>query len=114
VDSSSTVFFSFIAQQIPREPKHVSGRILVISICFTGAVLFWSYSAGLVSFLTFEKYEYPIKTLAVSCFEAIYYMPTYLMLYSSIFVFFRATNSYYNMSVCGCKVFSLAQTHKMK
>jgi hypothetical protein len=62
----ATVFYSFIAQDISTEPSSVSGRILVLSVCITGAVLFWSYSAGLVSFLTVEKYEYPIKTLNVS------------------------------------------------
>jgi hypothetical protein len=66
VDSVATVFYSFIAQDIPREPRSVSGRILVLSVCINGGVLFWSYSAGLVSFLTVEKYEYPIKTLNVS------------------------------------------------
>jgi hypothetical protein len=66
VDSMATVFYSFIAQDIPTEPSSVSGRILVLSVCINGGVLFWSYSAGLVSFLTVEKYEYPIKTLNVS------------------------------------------------
>jgi hypothetical protein len=66
MDSMATVFYSFIAQDIPTEPSSVSGRILVLSVCINGGVLFWSYSAGLVSFLTVEKYEYPIKTLNVS------------------------------------------------
>ncbi len=66
LDSTSTVFYSFIGLDIPVEPKQISGRILCLSICLTGAILFWSYSAGLVSFLTFEKYNFPIKSLQVS------------------------------------------------
>ena len=33
--------------------------------------MFWSYSAGLVSSLTVEKYDFPIKSLQVSLMELI-------------------------------------------
>ena len=32
----------------------------------TGALVYWSYCAGLTSFLTVEKYEYPIKSMEAS------------------------------------------------
>ena len=66
LDSFTTTFFSILGLGIPSKPRNGSGRILVLSICLTGAVVFWSYSAGLVSFLTVEKYEFPIKSLKVS------------------------------------------------
>ena len=61
----ATVYFSFIAQDIPVDPKRIPGRILIFTTCVTGALLFWSYSASLVSFLTIENTNFPIKTYAV-------------------------------------------------
>jgi hypothetical protein len=66
-DCLATVFYSFIGLDIPLDPNRISHRILVISTCLTGGLLFWSYSAGLVSFLTIEKFDYPVKSFAVSC-----------------------------------------------
>ena len=65
-DSLATVFYSFIGLDIPINPIKTSNRILVMSICLTGGLLFWSYSAGLVSVLTIEKFDYPIKSYYVS------------------------------------------------
>ncbi len=65
-DSIGTVFYSLIGQGIPINPMEISHRILVFSICLTGGVLFWSYCAGLVSFLAVEKLDYPIKSYGVS------------------------------------------------
>jgi hypothetical protein len=65
-NSSGTVFFSFIGLGTETDPKSLSSRILLISIYITGAILFWSYSAVLVSFLTVEKIDFPIKTFKVS------------------------------------------------
>ncbi len=72
-DFLSTVFNSFIGQGIPISPTGISHRILVLSICLTGGLLFWSYSAGLVSFLTVEKFDYPIKNYRVSYMLQILY-----------------------------------------
>jgi len=60
-----TILFSFIAQEIPVKPKSVPDRILIITISFSGAILFWSYSACLTSFLTVENYVYPITSFQV-------------------------------------------------
>ena len=66
-DLIETIFYSFIGLAIPLDPIKISHRILIISICLTGGLLFWSYSAGLVSFLTVEKFDYPVKSFNVSC-----------------------------------------------
>ena len=42
-----------------------SGRIFVLNACMTGAIIFWSYNAGLVSFLTVDNIQYPIQSLQV-------------------------------------------------
>ena len=63
--SAFTVFYSLLGLGIPSRPKQSSGRILCLSICITGAVIFWSYSAGLVSCLTVETYDLPIQSLQV-------------------------------------------------
>ena len=65
-NSSGVVLFSFIGLGTDADPKRVPSRILFISIYVTGAALFWSYSAVLVSFLTIEKNDFPIKTYSVS------------------------------------------------
>jgi hypothetical protein len=33
--------------------------------CLTGAVIFWSYNAGLISELAVEKFNFPISSLKV-------------------------------------------------
>ena len=63
-----TVYFSFLAQDIPIYPRGIPGRVLILTTCVTGALLFWSYSASLVSFLTFEKIDFPIKSYQVRFF----------------------------------------------
>ena len=65
-NSTAIVYYSFLGQGIPPVPKGLSGRILIFSICLTGGLFFWSYSAGLVSFLTIEKFEFPVQTVEVS------------------------------------------------
>jgi hypothetical protein len=64
--SIAIIYCSFLGQGIPSVTKGLSGRILTFSICLTGALFFWSYSAGLVSFLTIEKFEFPVQTIKVS------------------------------------------------
>ena len=66
LESAATAFYSLLGLGIPSKPNNDSGRILCLSICLTGAVLFWSYSAGLVSYLTVEKYDFPINSMQVS------------------------------------------------
>jgi len=46
--------------------KGVPSRILIFSLCVTGALLFWSYSACLTSFLAAEKLTFPITSFSVS------------------------------------------------
>ena len=41
----------------------VTGRTLVLSVCVTGAIVFWAYNAGLTSLLTVENIVFPIKKL---------------------------------------------------
>jgi hypothetical protein len=65
-DSTAVVFYSCIGLGISITPIAISHRILILAISLTGAILFWSYSAGLVSFLTVEKIDYPIKSYKVS------------------------------------------------
>jgi hypothetical protein len=61
------VFYSFIGQGISISASKTSQRMLIFSIYITGGVLLWSYSAVLISFLTVEKLDYPIKSYRVSC-----------------------------------------------
>jgi len=65
-NSLAIVFYSFLALDIPIKPRGVPRRILIFSVCLTGALLYWSYSACLVSFLTAEKIIFPITSLSVS------------------------------------------------
>jgi hypothetical protein len=64
-DIPETVFFSFIGQGVPINPNGLTGRVLLFSVSITGAVIFWSYSAGLVSFLTVDKIDFKINTYSV-------------------------------------------------
>jgi hypothetical protein len=64
-DIPETVFFSFIGQGVPINPNRLTGRVLLFSVSITGAVIFWSYSAGLVSFLTVDKIDFKINTYSV-------------------------------------------------
>ena len=65
VESFLVLFNSLLALGLSVEPKTKTTKILCFSICMTGALAFWSYSAALISFMTVEKSEYPIKTLEV-------------------------------------------------
>jgi hypothetical protein len=64
--SAEAIFFSLIGQGIELIPRRIYMKILLLSICVTGAIVYWSYCAGLVSTLTVENYEFPIKTFQVS------------------------------------------------
>jgi hypothetical protein len=64
--SIEAVFFSLIGQNTETVTRGIHTRIIFLSICVSGAIIYWSYCAGLVSLLTIEKYEYPIKSFLVS------------------------------------------------
>jgi hypothetical protein len=61
----ATVFFSFLALEIPIKPSGIPRKIVILSVCLTGALLYWSYCACLVSFLTAEKIIFPITSFSV-------------------------------------------------
>ena len=65
IEITETVFFSFIGQGVPINPNGLTGRVLLFSVSITGAIIFWSYSAGLVSFITFDKIDFIINTYSV-------------------------------------------------
>jgi len=65
-NSLATVSFSSLALDIPVKPIGIPRRILIFSVCLTGALLYWSYCACLVSFLTAEKVVFPITSFSVS------------------------------------------------
>ena len=66
VESFLILLCSLLAIGFSTQPKTIPTRILFLSICATGALVYWSYSAALISFLTVEKYEYPVKSLEAS------------------------------------------------
>jgi hypothetical protein len=68
--SVETVFYTLIGQGVDINPKGLNVRILLFLICVTGAMVYWSYCAGLTSSLTVEKYDFPIKTFQVSYFQS--------------------------------------------
>ena len=49
--------------EIPIQPSQLPGRILVLTVCLCGSLIFEAYNAGLISFLTTETYVFPIKDL---------------------------------------------------
>ena len=52
-----------MALEIPVKPNKIPGRILILTVCLCGSLIFEAYNAGLISFLTTETYEFPIKNL---------------------------------------------------
>ena len=61
-----TVLLSLVALSIPyQNPRRLSLRILVITTCIGSAVILWGFQAGIVSVLTAEVIDYPIKSLQV-------------------------------------------------
>ena len=63
--SISTVFLCHLALTIPVSPSRIPGRILVLTVCLSGALVFWSWNAGLISLLTAEIFTFPITSLKV-------------------------------------------------
>ena len=61
-----TVLLSLVGLSIPdQNPRRLSLRILVITTCIGSAVILWGFQAGIVSVLTAEVIDYPIKSLQV-------------------------------------------------
>ncbi len=67
--SAEAIFCSLIGQGIELIPRRIYMKILILAICITGTIIYWSYCAGLVSTLTVENYEFPIKTFPVSAVQ---------------------------------------------
>ena len=61
--SLATAFLCFLSLEIPIEPNRIPGRVLILTISLCGSLIFEAYNAGLISFLTTETYEFPIKNL---------------------------------------------------
>ena len=66
LESCSVICLCLIGYSVFVKPRKMPGQILILNVCVTEAIAFWSYNAGLVSFLTVETYEYPVQTLLVS------------------------------------------------
>ena len=65
--SVATVYLSLIGQNIPiTGARRVSLRILLLSTCVCTAVVLWGFQAGIVSVLTVEVIDLPIKSLQVT------------------------------------------------
>ena len=65
-DSAAAVYLALIGEAIPVTGKVLSVRILVVCTCLTGALVSWGFNAGIVSVLTVDNSDFPIKTLKVS------------------------------------------------
>ena len=61
--SVTTVVLPLIGLDIPERPKKAPGRMLVAFILFCGSVIFWSYTAGLVSHLSVSSSKLPISSM---------------------------------------------------
>ena len=70
--SLTTLGLAMAALDIQQNPKKLTTRILILSICFTGMFFYWSYNATLTSFLTVVSCP-PIHTnLVLSSSECIF------------------------------------------
>ena len=63
--SIETVFFSHVGLGIFVNPHRLPGRILVLTVCASGTLIFYYWNAGLVSLLTTDIFYFPIKSLKV-------------------------------------------------
>jgi hypothetical protein len=59
------VLLSHIGLSLSLNPKKISTRISLLTVCMTGMVIFWVYNSGLTSVLTVEKLDMQIKSLEV-------------------------------------------------
>ena len=63
---SGIVFLSLLAKEIWISPKRLPGKIFILTLGLTGAIISYSYNAGLVSLLSVEIFWYPIKSIEVN------------------------------------------------
>ena len=61
--SFATVYLSLMALSIPVEGRRLPSRCLILSVSLTGALVYWAYNAGLVSLLTVEHFNLPVRSL---------------------------------------------------
>ena len=59
------IFLSVLVRDIPINPQKVPAKILLLTLCLTGSLIFYSYNAGLVSLLAVEIFWYPIQSIEV-------------------------------------------------
>ena len=61
VTALSSVVLSTGTLDMHIKAKKVPARTMMFTIAITGAVVYWSYNAGLISTLTIERIVFPIK-----------------------------------------------------
>ena len=59
------VLYSYLALGLNSVSSKPSLRLFQFALGLNGALFFWAYCGGLVSYLTIEKYEQPIKSIEV-------------------------------------------------
>ncbi|TRY78616.1 hypothetical protein TCAL_12146, partial [Tigriopus californicus] len=63
IESLCSTLMAVGGLSVPEAPVKLSSRILFLSFCIFGALVYWSYNAILVSLLAIDKYNIPIKSL---------------------------------------------------
>ncbi len=63
--SIALVLLSHIGLSLSLNPKKISTRISLLTVCMTGMVILWIYNSGLTSVLTVDKLDMQIKSLEV-------------------------------------------------
>ena len=59
------VFLTLISKETPIIPPKVPAKIFLFSLSMCGALVFYSYNAGLVSLLAAEVFWFPIDSVEV-------------------------------------------------
>ena len=62
---SELVYFSILVKDIQVFPAKIPAKIFIFTLCMSGAVISYSYNAGLVSLLSVELFWYPINSIEV-------------------------------------------------
>ncbi len=63
--SIALVLLAHIGLSLSLNPKKISTRIILLTACMTGMIIFWVYNSGLTSVLTVDKVDMQIKSLEV-------------------------------------------------
>jgi hypothetical protein len=69
LQASSVIYLAFLSKEFFVSPKKVPARVFFFNVGLTGAIIFWSYNAGLVSFLSVDIFTYKIRSLEVCRLE---------------------------------------------